>query len=305
MAYDLIGDIHGHGRELHALLRHLGYGREHGCYRHPSRTAVFLGDFIDRGEDQRGVLETVMQMVSRGAALAVMGNHEFNALAFHTRHADGQDGWLRPRSDKNIGQHLAFLREALPDRAFLGRALDFFWSLPLWLELDGLRVVHACWDPSQIEFLRSRTGPGNRMTQDLLVKASTMGTPEHQAIETVLKGIEQNLPEGGHVVGNEQRRRRAVRIKWWEPHPQTLGTASFAPKLDAGQASLPVRRDKLIGYPPGSPPVFIGHYWLRGDPAPLADNLACLDYSVAKNGKLVAYRWDGEQVLDPWRFHHA
>jgi hypothetical protein len=31
----------------------------------------------------------------------------------------------------------------------------------------------------------------------------------------------------------------------------------------------------------------------------LADNIACLDYSVAKpGGKLVAYRWDGEKVLN-------
>lgn len=41
----------------------------------------------------------------------------------------------------------------------------------------------------------------------------------------------------------------------------------------------------------------MGHYWLEGTPMPLADNIACVDYSVAKNGKLVAYRWDGETIL--------
>jgi hypothetical protein len=42
----------------------------------------------------------------------------------------------------------------------------------------------------------------------------------------------------------------------------------------------------------------MGHYWLSGKPEPLADNIACLDYSVARpGGKLVAYRWNGEQKL--------
>ena len=47
-------------------------------------------------------------------------------------------------------------------------------------------------------------------------------------------------------------------------------------------------------YDASDKPCFIGHYWLSGDPEPLAPNVACLDYSVAKNGKLVAYRWSGE-----------
>lgn len=42
-----------------------------------------------------------------------------------------------------------------------------------------------------------------------------------------------------------------------------------------------------------------GHYWLPGDSplAPLRPNIACLDYSAAKDCSLVAYRWDGESVL--------
>ena len=51
------------------------------------------------------------------------------------------------------------------------------------------------------------------------------------------------------------------------------------------------------------PPVLLGHYWLEGEPAPLARNIACVDYSVAKSGgRLTAYRWDGEQVLEKDRF---
>ena len=55
----------------------------------------------------------------------------------------------------------------------------------------------------------------------------------------------------------------------------------------------------LIDYSHNDVPVFLGHYWMTGKPEPLSDNIACLDYSVAKpGGKLVAYRWDGERKLD-------
>ena len=61
--------------------------------------------------------------------------------------------------------------------------------------------------------------------------------------------------------------------------------------------------DHLVDYSHEAPPVFLGHYWMEGDPAPLARNIACLDYSVAKpGGRLTAYRWDGEQVLETERF---
>lgn len=44
--------------------------------------------------------------------------------------------------------------------------------------------------------------------------------------------------------------------------------------------------------------VFFGHYWLKGEPSIQRENICCLDYSVAKQGKLVAYRLDEEDNLD-------
>lgn len=45
-------------------------------------------------------------------------------------------------------------------------------------------------------------------------------------------------------------------------------------------------------------PVFFGHYWLNGNPSLYRGNICCLDYSVAKDGVLVAYSFDGELKLD-------
>ncbi|MFE5709479.1 polynucleotide kinase-phosphatase [Streptomyces sp. NPDC056501] len=71
--FDIIGDIHGCRSELDTLLARLGYVDGH----HPEgRTAVFVGDLVDRGPDSPGVLRRVMAMVASGDALCVPGNHE-------------------------------------------------------------------------------------------------------------------------------------------------------------------------------------------------------------------------------------
>ncbi|MCW7946270.1 metallophosphoesterase [Streptomyces hygroscopicus] len=71
--FDIIGDIHGCSSELEVLLAKLGYAD--GV--HPEgRTAVFVGDLVDRGPDSPGVLRRVMSMVASGNALCVPGNHE-------------------------------------------------------------------------------------------------------------------------------------------------------------------------------------------------------------------------------------
>ena len=81
MGYDIIGDIHGHADALTALLRRMGYRERGGAWRHPGRQALFIGDFIDRGPGQLESVRIVRGMVEAGTALAVMGNHEFNAIA--------------------------------------------------------------------------------------------------------------------------------------------------------------------------------------------------------------------------------
>jgi predicted MPP superfamily phosphohydrolase len=146
--YDLIGDVHGHAGELVHLLELLGYEQTRGIYRHPDRKVIFLGDFIDRGPKIRQVLETVRPMVAEGTALAVMGNHELNALAYHTEDPDEPGEFLRRHTAKNVKQHQKTLEQLSPDD--LKTYLDWFRTLPLWLELEGLRAVHACWDDQAI-----------------------------------------------------------------------------------------------------------------------------------------------------------
>lgn len=296
--FDLIGDIHGHFDSLAALLAKLGYRRYGKGYRHPARKVIFLGDFIDRGPGQRAVVETVRAMIDAGDARAVMGNHEFNAMAYATRHPQPGE-YLRPHSAKNQHQHAAFLAEYEHDPRGYAEVIGWFKTLPIWLDLGGLRVVHACWDNRWIERLATPA-----MTDALLVAASRKGNWEFTAIDTLLKGKEIALNPGHSFTDKDGTTRHDIRVRWWDKGATTFRQAFMGP--ESARTHIPedeIAGDHLVEYSHAEPPVFLGHYWFEGTPEPLATNIACLDYSVAKpGGKLVAYRWDGEQVLERGKF---
>lgn len=303
IGYDIIGDIHGHGDELVNLLKKLGYIKTQTGYAHSDRKVIFLGDFIDRGEHLQQhtlLLSVVMDMVNNNHALAVMGNHEFNALAFHTHH-EGEP--LREHTERNVSQHQAFLNEFDSEPELKQEILDFFYSLPVWIELDDLRIIHACWDQKYIDYMTT-VAPTAHLTPDLLIKASTEGTEEFDSIERLLKGVEFNLPPGLVFKDAAGTERDAIRLQWWKQDAKQLKEVSLPRSFDIGESgSLPL--DNILpSYPETNKPCFIGHYWLNGEPAPVAVNIACMDYSIAKNGKLVAYRWNGESVLSKSNYLH-
>ncbi|WP_240140168.1 polynucleotide kinase-phosphatase [Streptomyces sp. MUM 178J] len=126
--FDVIGDVHGCSGELEALLAKLGYAD--GV--HPDgRTAVFVGDLVDRGPDSPGVLRRVMSMVSSGNALCVPGNHE-NKLG----------RWLGGRRV----QHTHGLAETVEqlereDASFREQVREFIGSLVSHYVLDEGRLV--------------------------------------------------------------------------------------------------------------------------------------------------------------------
>lgn len=301
--YDVIGDVHGHAAKLRALLARLGYEDTGGSWRHPEREAIFVGDLIDRGPEQVGCYRIARRMVEAGAARVLVGNHEFNAIAYATPDADAPGEFLRRHSDKNQDQHGAFLDQAGWESPEHREMLDWFMTLPLWLDLGGLRVVHACWDQAAIDAIRPATGDGDTLTPDLVAASSRKGTPEWRAIEHLLKGPEADVPEpyldkGGHL-------RNAARITWWDPGATTLRSAAIIPQrtLDGGYPELPA-----TPLDPGLPrytddvPVFFGHYWRSGTPTVMSAHAACVDYSAGGHGPLVAYRWSGEQILTDANF---
>ncbi|WNI28593.1 polynucleotide kinase-phosphatase [Streptomyces sp. ITFR-6] len=133
--FDIIGDIHGCSSELETLLGKLGYAD--GA--HPEgRTAVFVGDLVDRGPDSPGVLRRVMSMVSDGNALCVPGNHE-NKLG---RYLKGR----KVHQTHGLAETVEQLeREDTKDPEFRKRVGEFIDGLVSHYVLDGgkLVVCHA------------------------------------------------------------------------------------------------------------------------------------------------------------------
>lgn len=306
MDYDIIGDVHGQAHKLRALLAQLGYVERDGAMQHPERTAIFVGDFIDRGPHQLETIDIVRPMVDAGSALAVMGNHEFNAIAWYLRDPDQSDEYLRPRKgkvgEKNRHQHAAFLAEVEHKPALHAEIIDWFLTLPLWLDLPELRVIHACWHPDFMADLEPRLKPGRLLDNATMVPASRKGTAEYRRLETLLKGVEVRLPHGCSFRDKSGHTRHEARTRWWDETATTYRQAALVPSETRGQ--LPdtiIPAEARISYA-GDKPVFVGHYWMTGVPEILSPSVACVDYSAGKDGPLVAYRWGGETELSSSQF---
>lgn len=293
--FDVVGDIHGQVDALERMLTALGYEHRNGVYTHPTRRLVFVGDLIDRGPGQVQVLRIARAMVDAGSALMVLGNHEFNAAAWATRNTAGE--WARPHDAKNRHQHEAFLTAVVEGSSDHREWIEWFMTQPMWVDLDGLRVVHACWDPVSMDVLGDGTVTGD------MVRAPK-GTPEYEAIEVVLKGPEIDLAGHSYEDKGGVMRKRA-RMRWWEPEARTLAAIALIPDGSAGPDGRPFGPLPDTPIEPGSVPVvpldvpvLYGHYWRNGQ-TPVVDNprAACLDWSVAAGGPLVAYRWSGEGDL--------
>ncbi len=311
MQYDLVGDIHGCADALVALLRKMEYREERGAWRHPDRQAVFVGDFIDRGPHQVYTVNIARRMVEAGTALAVMGNHEFNAIGWNTSDPMRPGEYLRKHSERNRHQHAAFLNE-VEGTPLHDELVDWFRTLPLWLELPGLNVVHACWhDPFIAELLRmlpaDRTLPSALYTEafrepDDEASKDTAGFTVFKALEALTKGMEANLPPSCSFRDADGHERTRIRTQWWRSGTVAYREAAEAPPFILDQLATlgsteHVPAHAVPGYARDAPVLF-GHYWRTGNPEVIdGGRLACIDYSIAKGGKLVAYRWEGEPLL--------
>lgn len=318
--YDVIGDIHGCATQLESLLVELGYaktGRD-GEYRHPHRQAVFVGDLIDGGKEQLRVLKIVKAMVDAGSARIVMGNHEFNAIAYHTEWPSDSGKYLRPHDDpdhpwstKNTDQHQAFLDQVTG--AERQRYLEWFTTIPMWLDLGGLRIVHACWHEDSIAVVEQRCGTDAPFTElRHLVAAQDEHDPLHRAVETLLKGPEISLVEHGQPAYRDKGNilRDNARVQWWNSNARTMreiATMASSYTTASGEPYPQLPESELAGDEQsyvytGGVPVIYGHYWRQGSPKPghdWTDFTACVDFSAVGGGALTAYRWSGESGIRP------
>jgi hypothetical protein len=233
-----------------------------------------------------------------------MGNHEYNAVAWMTQDPANSTEYLRPHTDKNLNQHREFLDQVGEGSALHTCFIKWFKTLPLFLDKPEFRVVHACWSPKHLEQVRGYIDKKNCLLSDSWEKASRKGSEAYDSVETLLKGLEIALPKPHFFNDKDGHPRHEIRTMWWRTDKLTYRDLAMVPGKEIEKIPhIPVEQHVLPGYD-GEKPVFVGHYWMTGEPKPLSEHIACLDYSVAgsSSGKLCAYRFDGEQQLSAEKF---
>lgn len=127
-----IGDIHGGLETFKALIRRISPRTDDRVY--------LLGDYIDRGSDSKGVLDTIISMQEVGCDVRpVLGNHDDMLLRSVTGDHDvfswhWLEGW-GAHTMKSFGIQTP---DELPDRYLI-----FLASLPLFYKEHDYLLVHA------------------------------------------------------------------------------------------------------------------------------------------------------------------
>jgi Calcineurin-like phosphoesterase len=268
------------------------------------RKALFLGDLIDRGPQNIEVVRTAKAMCEAGEAVCLMGNHELNAIHYATPDPMREGEFLRPHSAKNLKQHRVFLDEYKFEQDLLAEHLDWFKTLPLWIDHAEFRAVHACWNGPRMALFDEGMANGLVRPNDFWIDTATPGNVLMDAVEVILKGPEIQLPQGVSYTDKDGNRRTVARCQWWGEQRDWRSTVwaweSVYRELDKHAYSPPSEnwtdRDDR--------PVFFGHYWMtphEGSPRLISERAACLDFSIGKGagGLLGVFRWDFGAGLDP------
>lgn len=299
--YDIIGDVHGYSDELKSLLKKMGYQLVDACYSHPTRKAVFVGDFINRGPKIRETINLIRNMVEKGSAYAILGNHELYAVLYYLRDTEGK--YYKKRIPKYQLQINQTLDEFVLFKEEFKSHLKWMRTLPMFLDFGKIRIVHACWDNENIKLIQ-KTITGPKLKKTLLREIALNGTEFSYKFWETCKGVDFQLPKDLLIFDEEGRPHRSFRMKWWEnPEDKTFKDVSLESRFELPSYTIPREINLVrIPYPEKDPIVFFGHYCLRQGAGILADNLCCVDSCVTRTGKLLAYRWDGEEVLNREHF---
>lgn len=253
---DVVGDVHGEIDALNALLKRLGYA-EDGSHAE-DRRLVFVGDLTDRGPDSPAVLRKVMALVESGRAQCIVGNHELALLCDERKH---ENGWWFDSDwpDEHPQQPV--------DPAEKSLMREFMACLPVVLERDDLRVVHASWNDKAIARLRESAATSvaklyQQSNADFEVRWSQGALKESlDAEENILKQHEWDITWTPRYFGTKARYEREKQMN----NPVAISTSGEETETDkpffAGGRWRMVERVAWWDNYRDPIPVIVGHYW--------------------------------------------
>jgi hypothetical protein len=295
--YDIIGDVHGYASLLKKLLLKMGYVKVNGHFAHTSRKAIFVGDFINRGPEIRKTIRIIRAMVENGSALAILGNHEINAIIYHLK--DKQGFSLVKQPSKYFLSLYKTINEYSLNSTEWREHLKWMRSLPLYLDLGEIRVVHACWSDNAVRVADSLYDEGKIKKKVFRKIHRKTDTEISKSVWLLTKGVNLKLPGDLKIISNKGISPRSIRTQWWdELEGKTFEQLSFESKFKLPEYTVPHEiLPVTYPYPENAPIVFIGHYCRGKGPHILKPNVCCVDSCVTGTKRLLAYQWNGEKEL--------
>lgn len=128
----VIGDIHGCSKALRTILETISPTSEDQI--------IFLGDYIDRGPDSRGVIDLMLSTSRSTRMVALRGNHELMLMGVLFGGCD-PDIWLLSGGNATLASYGGAL-ERIPTSH-----TDFFHSLRCHYETENELFIHAGYQP--------------------------------------------------------------------------------------------------------------------------------------------------------------
>lgn len=228
----------------------------------------------------------VKAMIEKGYAFAILGNHEINLIAFNTKSKKG-NYYLRERTNSKLRQCHASLDLILKENA--KENMDFLKSLPLFVECNNFRAIHACWHKDSIKILKAVLTTDNTLTDDFFHLMYEEKSSLFDAMEKTLKGLELELPDKYAYLDKYGKKRTNCRYLWWDKNQDV-------------ESRIQIDKNDNINHNYGKytddKPVFFGHYWMSGTPRLTSNNAICLDFSVLADNHLYAYRFDNKELSE-------
>lgn len=194
---------------------------------HPDgRRLVFVGDLTDRGPDSPAVVDLVHDLVESGRAQCVLGNHDFNILMDHQK---PEHKWFW--GEEFVAKDGCVVHQVLANDSTRQRALAFFRTLPLALEKDDLRVVHANWDDGMINIAKDakdveslyvlhRGLIESKLARQVLDEVDLGLLHQNENPVKLLTSGPEERSEQPYESGGKIRNER--RVHWWDEYSGTL-----------------------------------------------------------------------------------
>ncbi|WP_413479590.1 metallophosphoesterase [Vibrio hibernica] len=286
-----IGDIHGQSHKLEQLLKREDLLND----KDQTKIIIFIGDLIDNRDnvDHIAVLERVKSLVDQNRAICIMGNHEFNAVGWCTQLANGEYARSRNKTS-NQQQHHVFLDEVTQDSAAHLAWVEWFKTLPLFVDLGTVTAIHAYWNDVLINELKPYLTETNALKSEHWENAFDPNHPLYGLCEKLLKGPEIDLPDGVHFLDKHGTKRTQTRIAWWIPKEQVTSFTELGGMLsNIENTDTPVEDKHLIYHLEPQKPVVVGHYTLKSTNTPkaLSEKVACVDFSGYKQDNPLVGLW--------------